>query len=310
MNERYYLGKTFLRGFAIGTSDLIPGISGGTMAIVLGIYRNLVNALKSFNWVWFKAVLSLKWKTALGIPHFKFLIPLFFGAISAVLFFTQVVILSDFLKEYPTIIYSVFFGLVSGSTIVILREIKVWFWKGIIVPTTLGLMIGAFILTAVPNSTPEDSWFLFLSGLLAGSAMITPGISGAFVLIILGKYAFILDALNDFQLRTLLPFGLGIATALIFFVRLISFLLEKYETKALAIISGFLVASLWKMWPFQSRTYEHINAELIMVIQPIKPNYDFNFFLCILLMTTCAALVIGINIKSKMLIQDQKDNKN
>ena len=177
-------------------------------------------------------------------------------------------------------------------------------------PITLGLMIGVFILTAVPNSTPEDSWFLFLSGLLAGSAMITPGISGAFVLIILGKYAFILDALNDFQLRTLLPFGLGIATALIFFVRLISLLLEKYENKALAIISGFLAASLWKIWPFQSRTYEHINAELIMVIEPIKPNYDFNFFLCILLMTTCAALVIGINTKSKMLIQQQKDNKN
>ena len=99
MNERYYLGKTFLRGFAIGTSDLIPGVSGGTMAIVLGIYRNLVNALKSFNWVWLKAVLSLQWKTALGIPHFKFLIPLFFGAISAVLFFTQVVILSDFFAD-------------------------------------------------------------------------------------------------------------------------------------------------------------------------------------------------------------------
>ena len=310
MNERYYFGKTFLRGFAIGTSDIIPGVSGGTMAVILGIYRNLVNALKSFNWVWFKAVLFFKWRTILELPHFKFLIPLSLGAIAAVLFFTQIVILSDLLKLYPIIIYSIFFGLVTGSTIVILREIQVWCCKDFIIPIVLGLMIGMFILTAVPNSTPEDSWFLFLSGLLAGSAMITPGISGAFVLIILGKYAFILDALNDFQLRTLLPFGLGIATALIFFVRLISLLLEKYETKALAIISGFLVASLWKMWPFQSRTYEHINAELIMVIEPIKPNYDFNFFLCILLMTTCAALVIGINTKSKMLIQEQKDNKN
>ena len=108
MNERYYFGKTFLRGFAIGTSDIIPGVSGGTMAIVLGIYRNLVNALKSFNWVWLKAVLFFQWRTALGIPHFKFLIPLSLGAISAVLFFTQVVILSDLLEEYPTIIYSIF----------------------------------------------------------------------------------------------------------------------------------------------------------------------------------------------------------
>ena len=310
MNDRYYFGKTFLRGFAIGTSDLVPGVSGGTMAVVLGIYRTLVNALKSFNWICLKAVFSLKWRTALGIPHFKFLIPLSLGAVGAVLFFTQVVILSDLLKVYPTIIYSMFFGLVSGSTIVMLREIQAWYWRGIIVPIILGLMIGVFILTAVPTSTPEDSWFLFLSGLLAGSAMITPGISGAFVLIILGKYSFVLDALNDFQLLTLMPFGLGVATALIFFVRLISLLLEKYETKALAIITGFLGASLWKMWPFQSRTYEHINAELIMVIEPIKPNYDFNFFLCILLMTTCAALVIGINTKSKMLIQEQKDNKN
>ena len=254
MNERCYFGKTFLRGFAIGTSDIVPGVSGGTMAVVLGIYRNLVDALKSFNWIWLKAVLSFKWRTALGIPHFQFLIPLSLGAIAAVLFFTQIVILSDLLKIYPTIIYSIFFGLVSGSTIVILREIQVWFWKDIVVPIILGLMIGVLILTAVPKSTPEDSWFLFLSGLIAGSAMITPGISGAFVLIILGKYAFILDALNDFQWRTLLPFGLGVATALMFFVRLISLLLEKYENKALALISGFLGASLFKIWPFQYRT--------------------------------------------------------
>ena len=309
MNERYYFGKTFLKGFAIGTSDIVPGVSGGTIAVVLGIYRNLVNALKSFNWAWLKAVLSFKWKTALQIPHFKFLIPLSLGAIAAVLFFTQVVILSDLLKSYPAIIYSIFFGLVSGSTIVILREIQVWYWKDIIAPIVLGIMIGIFILTAVPNSTPEDSWFLFLSGLIAGSAMITPGISGAFILIILGKYAFILDALNDFQWQALLPFALGVATALIFFVRLISLLLDKYENKALALISGFLGTSLWKMWPFQSRTYEHINDQLIMVIKPIKPDYDLKFFLCILLMTTSATLVIRISTKSKMLIQKRKNNK-
>lgn len=309
MNERYYFAKTFLRGFAIGTSDIVPGVSGGTIAVVLGIYRNLVDALKSFSWAWLKAVLSLKWRAALGLPDFQFLIPLGLGIIAAVLFFTQIVILSDLLKIYPTIIYSIFFGLVSGSTIVILREVQVWFWKDIIVPIILGLMIGLFILTAVPNSTPEDSWFLFLSGLIAGSAMITPGISGAFVLIILGKYTFILDALNDFQWLTLLPFCLGVATALIFFVRLISLLLEKYENKALALISGFLGASLFKMWPFQYRTYEHVNNQLIMVTEPIKIAYDFKFFLCILLMATCATLVIRVNTKSKIFKQQQANKR-
>ena len=310
MAEKESFLKTFLKGFAIGTSDIIPGVSGGTMAVVLGIYHNLINALKSFNWKWLKAMISFQWRKAFDIPHFPFLLPLSLGAFSALLFFTQIIVLTDLLKTYPSFIYSVFFGLVSGSTIVILRKTQLKYWKDTTIPILTGLIVGFVVLTGVPSSTPDNGWFLYISGLLAGSAMITPGISGAFVLILLGKYEFILEAFSNFELENLTPFVLGIVTALVFFVRLISLLLEKYERKALSLISGFLAASLWKMWPFQSRSYEYISEQLVLVSEPIQPEYDLNFFCCILLIATCTTLVIKIDNASKNILQEEENNEN
>jgi len=304
---RSVVGLT-LKGFLIGTSDIVPGVSGGTMALVLGIYRDLINAMKSFSWRWLLSLLSLRWKLVVTIPHFHFLIPLVFGIILAIIFFTQIVILSDLINSHANLIFGVFFGLVLGSTFVLFRQIQN------IEPRIVGVFIAGFILgtivtTSTPSSTPEDAWFLFVSGMLAGSAMIMPGVSGAFVLLILGKYSFVLDAIHRFDFLTLGPFAMGVTFALIFVVRLVATMLEKYEEVSMAIISGFLVASLWIIWPFQDRKYETVGEKTFLIQSyPIAPDIDSNFFSVIILMTTAFLLVIKIDKLSNLAKKKKQNN--
>ena len=306
MNNIRSAAKLTLKGFLIGTSDIVPGVSGGTMALVLGIYRDLIGAIESFSWRWLLSILTLRWKLIMTIPHFHFLIPLAFGILLALFFFTQVVILADLIISHANLVFGIFFGLVLGSTFILLRQIKN-IEPRIIVAFILGLTLGAIVTNATPNTTPEDAWFLFVSGILAGSAMIMPGVSGAFVLLILGKYSLVLDAIHRFDIVTLSPFVLGVAFALIFFVKLVATMLQKYEDVSLAIISGFLVTSLWIIWPFQDRKYEIVGDKAFLIQSyPITPNIDFNLFTVTILIIAAFILVVKINRLSNL--QREKNN--
>jgi len=244
----------------MGAADVVPGVSGGTMALIFGIYPRLINAIKSFDTDWIKGVLKFDLDVILHRPHFTFLIPLFAGILAAILFFTRIVPLPVLIRTHPEIIYGLFFGLILGSVLVLMRETGSWTFKEFRF-VIAGIAIGHLIFNMVPMETPDASWFIFISGAIAISAMILPGISGSFILLMLKKYAYIFNAVGHFNLAVIVPFAIGMITGLALFSRVLSWLLKTWYQETLSTIIGLLVASLWVIWPFQERIYEIIRGE-------------------------------------------------
>jgi putative membrane protein len=253
-----------LKGFCMGTADVIPGVSGGTMAFILGIYRELITAIKSFDLIWLQSLCRLDVKSVLFRPHLGFLLPLFSGIILAILFFTRVIPLPELLHIYPEQIYGLFFGLIAGSCVVLVRNISNRSARDLFAFLP-GVVIGLIVFNLVPVETPDAAWFIFLSGALAITAMILPGISGSFVLLILNKYTYIFNAIGYFKFSVLLPFVLGMVTGLVIFSRVLAWVLDRYYRATLMFITGLLVASLWVIWPFQQRQYESVNGSLKLI---------------------------------------------
>ncbi len=248
----------------MGSADIVPGVSGGTMALIVGIYKQLIDAIKSFDVQFFKRFLTFKFKKALRDVHWQFMVMLLSGIFCAVLFFTKVVPLQVYMFSDPELIFGLFFGLIVGSIFVLTKAIDDFNWihVGMIV---LGAGIGFWVVTLVPTDTPESPLFVFLSGSIAICAMILPGVSGSYFLLILRKYDFILSQIGKLgsadtgaALFTLLPFVIGAAVGLALFSRLLSWLLHRYETQTLAVLIGFLIGSLYVIWPYQDRTYKEI----------------------------------------------------
>lgn len=244
----------------MGAADVVPGVSGGTMAFILGIYAALIDAIKSFDREWLKSVLQFEIKHIFARPHFHFITPLFIGIISAVLFFTRIVPLPKLLIVYPEHIYGLFFGLIAGSIIVLVQELANMGWK-MLVPISAGIVLGTLVFNLVPMQTPESSWFIFLAGCISICAMILPGISGSFVLLILNKYAYVFNAIGYFNFSVIIPFALGALTGLVIFSRILSYLLKRFYRNTLLLITGILIASLWIIWPFQQRIYETVRGK-------------------------------------------------
>jgi putative membrane protein len=249
-----------LKGFCMGTADVIPGVSGGTMAFILGIYPQLIDGIKSFDRVWLQALFRLQLQHAISRPHLAFLIPLVSGIVLALLFFTRIIPLPQLIHDYPEPVYGLFFGLIAGSIVILLRGMLIH-GAGVIVPMLAGTVAGCLMFNLVPLQTPEAAWFIFISGCLAICAMILPGISGSFILLILNKYAFIFDAIGYFRFSVLVPFALGAVTGLVVFSRILSFLLHRYYSNTVLFITGMLLASLWVIWPFQERVYEMVREK-------------------------------------------------
>ncbi|MFL2874896.1 MAG: DUF368 domain-containing protein [Pseudohongiellaceae bacterium] len=177
----------------MGAADIVPGVSGGTMALVLGIYKQFIEAIKSFDLIWLKSCLSLDLREIHSRPHFSFLIPLVFGVICAIIFFTKIISLPSLLITNPEAIYALFSGLVLGSVIILFKDttnVSALYSVSLIFG---GLSLGIFILTVAPTNLPDTTTTLFLAGVLATSAMVLPGVSGSLVLLIIGKYTTILN---------------------------------------------------------------------------------------------------------------------
>jgi len=259
-----------VKGFCMGSADVVPGVSGGTMALILGIYERFVESIKSFNLPALKSLLSFKIKDVIAQVHWLFLGTLLVGILSAVIFFTRVIKLPQLMFESPEPVYGLFFGLIVGSVWYVARSlgamtVKNFLWM------VVGAAIGFRIVTLVPTDTPEAAWFVFISGAISITAMILPGISGSFILLILRKYDYILMQFGLLggsetmsALLVLIPFGLGLITGIMLFSRVLSWLLKHYHTITLCILIGFMVGSLYVIWPFQDRVYvESVRTEAV-----------------------------------------------
>lgn len=253
-----------IKGFLMGSADIVPGVSGGTLALITGIYHRLIYAIKSVDSKVVKHLFKLRFNKVFEYFHWKFLLLLFSGIILAIIFFTRIVPLQVYMFTHPELVYGLFFGLILGSVFLLIaeldqkdRNIKALF------PLLIGSAIGFWVVTLVPAETPVTFWYVFVSGAIAICAMILPGISGSYILLIFRKYDYVLSQLGAIgsaetvqALINLMPFVIGAATGLILFSRALSWLLNRYYSITLLILIGFLIGSLYVIWPYQDREYE------------------------------------------------------
>ena len=255
-----------LKGMGMGAADVVPGVSGGTIAFITGIYEELVFSIKNIN---FKTISTL-WKE--GLPAFwkavngNFLASVVGGILISVL--TLARILEYLLVNHPILIWSFFFGLIIGSAIFVARAIEKWN-VGTVISGLAGIAIAWVITSFTPAETSEAYWFIFLSGALAICAMILPGISGSFILLLLGKYQFVLNALNEGLVSVIAVLLVGAMTGIIAFSHLLSWLLQKFHHLTIAMLAGFMIGSLNKIWPWKItvETYTDSHGEVMPLLQ-------------------------------------------
>tara|TARA_R110002012_G_scaffold64308_4_gene169083 strand:- start:9852 stop:10862 length:1011 start_codon:yes stop_codon:yes gene_type:complete len=237
-----------LKGIAMGAADAVPGVSGGTIAFISGIYEELITTISNVNLSLFKKLktsgFSAFWKAFNG----NFLIALLLGIIISFVSFMR---LAKYLIEYhPVLIWSFFFGLIIASIYFVGKQINKWH-----APTIMALIIGtvvAFYITTLPSSANNESpLFLFIAGAIAICAMILPGISGSFILLILGAYKTLSDAFHDFDLKRIALFAGGALVGLLSFSHVLKWLFKNYHNVTLALLTGFIFGSLNKVWPWK-----------------------------------------------------------
>ena len=258
--------KIFIKGFCMGTADVIPGVSGGTIAFLLGIYEDLIQSIRSFNLNFVRALCKFQIKEAFEGVSWKFLGTLVFGILCAIVSLAKVI--TWLLANKPILINSFFFGLICATIFVIGGVLKKWDAGKIIV--VIIAAIAMFVLVGmVPVATPESIVFLFFCGALAISAMILPGISGAFILVLLGKYQFILNAVHERNLIVVMAVGLGVVCGIISFVRILGWLFDKYHDLTVSILIGVVIGSLRKIWPWKEtlRVIEGSHGKIIPIEQ-------------------------------------------
>jgi len=263
-----------LKGLAMGAADAVPGVSGGTIAFISGIYEELINTISNVNGALIKALFSKGIKPFWQQLNGNFLLALMAGIMVS---FVSVMRLAKYLLEnHPILIWSFFFGLIVASIFFVGKQIQKWN-----IPVIISLIIGAFIayyITTLPaSSNNENPWFLFIAGAIAICAMILPGISGAFILIILGAYKALSDAFHDFDIKKILIFATGALVGLLSFSHLLKWLFKHYHNITLAVLTGFIFGSLNKVWPWKKTLTWHTNSEGIKsaVLQESVSPFSF-----------------------------------
>lgn len=233
---------------AMGAADIVPGVSGGSIALITGIYQRLLDSINSFNGANLSLLLKLEFKQFYKAVNGTFLLSLLLGILTSV--FTMSKVLTYLMDEHPIPLWSFFCGLILVSAFIILKEIKRWH-LGVVLSVILGIIIAWWVTSLPPTTSPDAIWFTFVAGAIAICAMILPGISGSFILLILGKYETILQAVSDKDFLTLGVFASGCIVGILSFSRLISFLLRKFYSTTIGLLSGFMLGSINKLWPWK-----------------------------------------------------------
>jgi len=252
-----------LKGMAMGAADVVPGVSGGTIAFISGIYEELLNSISSFKFSLINVLnnegIKVVWKKING----SFLLALFIGICFSVLSLAKLI--ETLLENHPILIWSFFFGLVLASIIYIAKQIKLWNIKCYLY-LIFGLIFAYYITTLNPVITQNSSpWFLFLAGMIAICAMILPGISGSFILVLLGAYKPILNAINTKDFFSIIIFMAGAVLGLLTFSRVLKWLFSTYKNYTLALLIGFIAGSLNKIWPWKETISWRTNSKGIEV---------------------------------------------
>jgi putative membrane protein len=309
-----------VKGACMGAADVIPGVSGGTIAFITGIYDQLIGSINSINGEAIKLFFSGRFKEFWKHINGSFLVSLFCGILFSVL--TLAGLMQYLLEHHPIQTWAFFFGLIVASSIFILKGIEGWNMKYVIF-VILGIILGVVVCTLSPTQTPDALWFIFLSGAIAICAMILPGISGSFILLILGKYKFIMGAITGLtsgaavgeSMVILSVFAVGAVCGLLSFSKFLHWLLGRYHKQTLLVLAGFIIGSLVKVWPWSNMeaivtaqfpeiadmvraTAEPVPAE---ILSDYIPQVDLQIGSAILFALLGFSLVTGIETAGKLL---------
>ena len=287
-----------LKGMGMGAADVVPGVSGGTIAFISGIYEELLGSISNVNLGLFKTLKKDGFKAAWTQLNGNFLASLFIGIFISIISLAKVI--KYLLENEPILLWSFFFGLVLASIIYIAKQITKWNAISVIV-LVLGAFLAYYITTLNPlvseNSSPL---FIFLAGAIAICAMILPGISGSFILVLLGAYKPVLDALNNRDFKTILVFMAGAIVGLLTFSHVLKWLFKHYKNITLAALTGFIIGSLNKIWPWKETLTWRTNSHGVKVafneqsISPFSYNGDAELTMAIVLAVVGFVIILGM----------------
>lgn len=278
--------RLFLTGFAMGASDIVPGVSGGTMAFILGVYETLINAIKSFDITAIRLGLGFKIKELMDHVSFRFLVALGLGLLVAI------ITLSGFLSrtmddpQGRIFLFAFYFGLVLASILTVGAKVR-WGTTPFIM-LVIGTVVAFVIVNVVPAEGDHTYPVLFVSGMIAITAMILPGISGSFMLLIMGQYDYVLTAVSERDLPPVIVVALGCVVGIIVFSRILSYLLSRFYDATVAALVGFMIGSLWKIYPWKECVASDLDRHgdfRCLAEQNLIPNFaSSEFFIAIVLM--------------------------
>ena len=288
---------TFFKGMAMGAADIVPGVSGGTIAFITGIYDRLLGAINCINFSVLKTLknegLGAAWKQIDG----TFLLALFLGMVTSIVLLSAPI--TYLLQNHPVLIWSFFFGLVLASIWLVGKQIKSYNISNTIL-FLAGAVLAYWITTLDVLQGSDNLIYIFFSATIAICAMILPGVSGAFILLVLGVYQIVINAIHDRDIKMLAVFGLGCAVGLLSFSRLLKWLLNNKRTQTLAVLTGFLLGSLNKIWPWKNKMgsapiHIHSDGREEWLLQPVLPSNfegDNQFIYALLLFFIGVALIL------------------
>ena len=288
-----------LRGFAMGVADIVPGVSGGTVALITGVYDRLITSISSVNKEFIKKVLNLDVKGALLHLNAPFLIPLVCGIFIAILSMSRV--MHFMMGNYSIQTWSLFFGLILASIVFVGKTVENIFTSKHLALVAVGTAVGYAIVSLIPVETPESLPFLFFSGCIAICAMILPGISGSFILLILGKYLYVTSALkNPFStdsITIIIIFASGCLAGLLSFSKLLNYLLKNFHNYTMCVLTGFMIGSMKKIWPWKEvieskviRGKTHVLREANIL--PVEFNSEVFFALSLMIIGIILVLLL------------------
>lgn len=289
----------FLKGFSMGAANVVPGVSGGTIALITGIYERLINALKSFDLAAIRLFFSFRWLQLFFKVDGFFLLFLGLGVLTS--FVTLARVLAYQFENHPAMVWSVFFGLVLASIPSVGKAIKRWSWDVILV-FLVGTAIAVSMAFLTPASENRDMFYLFLCGIFAMCSMIIPGLSGSFVLLLMGNYPLVIGSINaltsgDFSeaLSVMIPVGLGAMVGVLSLSRLLSWLFRVHHDRAVGAVTGFVLGSLVIIWPWKDQVVMMVEKKGSMVEKVVGyENWRLPDFSTSAAWLQIAAVVVGM----------------
>lgn len=277
-----------LKGVGMGAADVVPGVSGGTIAFIVGIYDELIDSIKSINLESLKLLFKGQFGAFAKAVNLKFLCFLIAGI--GISIFSLAKLITWLLATQPILVWAFFFGLVLASIWFVSKDINEWNWK-----TILGFLVGAavafYITVATPAHTPEALWFIFLCGAIAICAMILPGISGSFILLLMGKYEYVMNAVKALDVVTLGTFAVGAVLGITTFSRVLSFALKNFRNLTLAVLTGFMLGSLNKVWPWKETVQTFVDSHGV-----VKPLVERNILPDSQIWEAAVLMLIGLTL--------------